>query len=290
MSERSRANAVQAREDLERAVLALRDSAAWRRHLAVLARFHHYSINNQFLIGCQMPEASYVRGFRSWLDAGRAVRKGERGIRILAPRPWQRPETDDDGEERAAGGVSFAVVHVFDVSQTDPIPGHPHPWVPPVRHAAAGDEFAAWMLWDGLMTHAGDLGLSVSTRAADPLAGPHTFGYYHHDGRAIWVRPERARADMAATLAHELAHAVTREAVAALPRAVREVVAESVAYAVGARFGLDLALRSTTYVASWLDDPAAFRAGMAAIHDGAAALIDAVDATLAQDGAYDRAA
>ncbi|MCC6792740.1 MAG: hypothetical protein IT336_13695, partial [Thermomicrobiales bacterium] len=140
------------------------------------------------------------------------------------------------------------------------------------------------------MTHAGALGLAVSTCVDDPLAGPDTFGYYHHAARAIWVRPDRDRADMAATLAHELAHAVTRGAVAALPRHVREVVAESVAYAVGSRFGLDLALRSTTYVASWLDDPESFRVGMAAIHDGAAALIDAIEEALTLETALDLAA
>jgi hypothetical protein len=46
-----------------------------------------------------MPEASCVRGFKDWLDAGRAVRKGEHGIRIFAPRPWQRPATGDAGDD-----------------------------------------------------------------------------------------------------------------------------------------------------------------------------------------------
>jgi hypothetical protein len=136
----------QAREDLERAVAALRDSTAWKRNLAILARFHRYSINNQLLIGCQCPDASFVRGFKGWLDLGRAVRKGERGIRMIAPRPWERTETDNIGEEHVDGGFSFTVVHVFDVSQTDPIPGHPHPWEPPVRQSATGDESVAWSI------------------------------------------------------------------------------------------------------------------------------------------------
>jgi hypothetical protein len=86
---------------------------------------------------------------------------------------------------------------------------------------------------------------------------------------------------MAASLAHELAHAVTHDACAGMTRDVCEVVAESVAYAVCSRFGLDLSLRSVDYVAGWLDDPEAFRVGiMAAIHDGAAALIDAIEAAM----------
>jgi hypothetical protein len=99
---------------------------------------------------------------------------------------------------------------------------------------------------------------------------------------------------MAATLAHELAHAVTHDACAAMPRDACEVVAESVTYAVCSRFGLDLLLRSVDYVAGWGHppghDPAAFRVGMAAIHDGAASLIDAIEAAMADAGEVELAA
>ena len=71
MSERSQAHAAQARADLERAVAALRDSDDWRCNLAVMARFHRYSFRNQLLIGLKMPDATYVRGFKSWIDASR---------------------------------------------------------------------------------------------------------------------------------------------------------------------------------------------------------------------------
>jgi len=75
-----------------------------------------------------------------------------------------------------------------------------------------------------------------------------------------------------------------------MPRDVREVVAESVAYAVCSRFGLDLSLRSVDYVAGWLNDPRAFRVGMAAIHDGAASLIDAIDAAMTDASEFELAA
>ena len=93
---------------------------------------------------------------------------------------------------------------------------------------------------------------------------------------------------MAATLDHKLAHAVTHDACAGMPRDVCELVAESVAYAVCSRFGLDLSLRSVDYVAGWGHpqghDPKAFRVGMAAIHDGAASLIDAIEAAMTDAG------
>jgi hypothetical protein len=269
----------------------LRDSDAWHRNLAVMAQFHRSSFRNQLLIGLQMPDATYVRDFKSWIDAGRCVRKGETSIRIFAPRPWQRETAvDEAGTLQIEQGVSFAAVPVFDVSQTDPIPGHPHPWQPPQRHAASGDESLAWTIWEAMLAHASVLGIIVSTSDSDPLARPASYGYYLHEAAAVWVRPDRARADMAATLAHELAHAVTHAACAEMPRDVREVVAESVAYAVCSRFGLDMTLRSVDYVAGWLDDPEAFRMGMVAIHDGTASLIDAIDAAMSDAGELELAA
>jgi antirestriction protein ArdC len=278
MSNRERV--AQAQRELAAAVAALHDSATWKRTLAVMARFPRYSANNQCLIAYQRPDATYVRGFRAWIDAGRAVRKGEKGIRILAPRPWSRVEPDDAGAERAASGISFTVVSVFDVGQTDPIPGHPHPWQPPQRPAATGDAATARALWNAMTEHAAALGLTVSTRAAH-AGGPAVYGAFAPSLHRIWVRPDRALADMAATLAHELAHAVTPESCAGMTRDQREVVAESIAYAVGSRFGLDMTLRSAHYVATWLDDAETFKTTMHAIHAGAAALIDALDATLA---------
>jgi antirestriction protein ArdC len=269
----------------------LRDSDAWRRNLAVMAQFHRSSFRNQLLIGLQMPDATYVRDFKSWIDAGRCVRKGETSIRIFAPRPWQRETAvDEAGTLQIEQGVSFAAVPVFDVSQTDSIPGHPHSWQPPQRHAASGDESLAWTLWEAMLAHASALNFTVSTSDSDPLVRPASYGYYLHEAAAVWVRPDRARADMAATLAHELAHAVTHAACAEMPRDVREVVAESVAYAVCSRFGLDMTLRSVDYVAGWLDDPEAFRMGMVAIHDGAASLIDAIDAAMSDAGELELAA
>ena len=85
---------------------------------------------------------------------------------------------------------------------------------------------------------------------------------------------------MTVTLAHELAHALTHEATRAMSRGGREVVAESIAYAVCSLAGLDLELRSVDYVAGWLDDPDAFKAGMAAIHASASSLISAIEPAL----------
>ena len=75
-------------DKLAQGVAALRDSEEFKRYLDVAARFHSYSFGNQILIGMQYPDASRVAGYKTWQGMGRQVRKGENGIRILAPRPW----------------------------------------------------------------------------------------------------------------------------------------------------------------------------------------------------------
>ena len=53
--------------------------------LKTMARFHRYSLHNVCLIVAQRPTATRVAGFHTWRTLGRFVRKGEKGIAILAP-------------------------------------------------------------------------------------------------------------------------------------------------------------------------------------------------------------
>jgi hypothetical protein len=72
---------------LEQLAQALEDghSETLTKYLATLARLHIYSFSNVLLIACQMPEATKVAGYQTWRKLGRQVRKGEKGIAILAP-------------------------------------------------------------------------------------------------------------------------------------------------------------------------------------------------------------
>src|SRR6516162_6113412 len=123
-SERRRAD----RQQLERAARALLDSDGWQRWVRVRATngLARYSFHNQLLIALQCPDASYVAGFRAFLKLDRCVRKGERAIRILAPmsvrcREAEHAEGNDPGEERRR--TVFRAVAVFDVAQTEALPG-----------------------------------------------------------------------------------------------------------------------------------------------------------------------
>jgi antirestriction protein ArdC len=84
---------------------------------------HALSLHNVLLIAMQCPTATIVGGFRQWIKAGRAVRKGEHGISIWVPvKP--KGETEQGAAPAAdpkGGDTRFIAGYVFDVSQTDEI-------------------------------------------------------------------------------------------------------------------------------------------------------------------------
>jgi hypothetical protein len=94
--------------------------------LAVItALFQGYSARNACLIALQAPNATEVHGFKAWLELGRCVRKGEKGIGILAPagqgrgveaKPSTETETATEGK---SGRQFFRVAYVFAREQTD---------------------------------------------------------------------------------------------------------------------------------------------------------------------------
>ncbi len=53
--------------------------------LNYLAGMSRYSWNNVLLIASQRPNATHVAGIHAWNGLGRTLKKGEKGIAILAP-------------------------------------------------------------------------------------------------------------------------------------------------------------------------------------------------------------
>ena len=82
--------------------------------LKTMARFHKYSWHNVCLIASQRPAATRVAGFQTWRTMGRFVRKGEKGIAILAPIIGRREAESASDNERAV--VGFRAAYVFDGS------------------------------------------------------------------------------------------------------------------------------------------------------------------------------
>src|SRR3984893_15732118 len=113
------------RERLKQAAQELLSSEGWRRWVRVRASFHAYSAGNCMLFALQCNqrgiEPQHVAGFRAWLNLGRCVRKGATALRILAPvAGTQRDQQGEDADERR---VFFRPAFVFQLSQTEPLPG-----------------------------------------------------------------------------------------------------------------------------------------------------------------------
>src|SRR6185437_12200433 len=91
-------------------------SQALKLYLAMMSRFHRYSWGNVLLIYSQRPDASHVAGFQAWLKVRRFVRKGEKGIVILAPMVGRKKSDDVLTEDAQTRLFGFRAAHVFDVS------------------------------------------------------------------------------------------------------------------------------------------------------------------------------
>lgn len=86
-----------------------------------------FSEKNMWMLYTQNPEATHCQGFNKWKEAGRVVRKGEKGLKIFAPskRKIRDEETGEKLIDEATGKDReqefFIMVSVFDIAQTDPV-------------------------------------------------------------------------------------------------------------------------------------------------------------------------
>lgn len=225
-----------AREQLDQALAQLVGQDEWLRWLDTRSKFHRYSFGNTLLIAFQRPEATQVAGYKAWQALGRQVRKGERGIAILAP----VIRKDDEGERVVVG---FRTVHVFDVAQTD---GDALAEAP-VR--VLDTDSGLTDLSDSLIGHVLTEGLDLVRE--DIASGAN--GYIDRADRRIVVGTHLGRDAAIKTLIHELAHWHDLGTSADYQRADAEIVAESVAYIVASTYGLDTSDYSVGYVAAWAD-------------------------------------
>lgn len=258
----------------------IQQSEHFRSFLLTMSKFHDYSLGNLILIASQRPDATRVAGFSTWKNLGRWVKKGEKGIAILAPclppkaiksvEPAVEKDDRDIEEEKKQEVIRplyFKVVYVFDVSQTE---GKELPeFEVPVLSGEANEE-----LFEKMLRLAKTEGLVVSFDSK-PDQDPAIKGYY--SGKTIWVRPEEARAQQLKTLIHEVAH-YSSEGVFRIPRRDAETIAESAAFSVGAHFGFDTGARSFPYVAIWSQDKKVLEQNLGQIRQVTGRIIEGIEA------------
>jgi hypothetical protein len=206
------------------------------QYLAMLAKFHRYSFGNVLLILSQKPDATHVAGFGTWKQMGRFVKKGEKGIVIIAPMSI-RPKDEESATEPAKQArpiLRFRGVYVFDVAQTD---GQDLP--EPAR--VSGDprhyleSICALVAARGITLDNDDL-----PQGADGVSR----------GGRISIRPGLEPANEFSVIVHELAHELLHrgEDRKTLSKTVRETEAEAVAFVVSQAIGLHTGTAASDYI------------------------------------------
>ena len=234
-----------------------------REYLAFQARFHRYSFNNCLLIALQKPDAAFVAGFQRWKELNRFVRKGEKGIVILAPlvkRSKRDEETRRDEDEPSAKVVGFRAAYVFDVSQTE---GEELPQMSDI----SGDP---GILTDTLRRLIARFG--VELRYEEQLGGALGIS----EGGRIAVLQELPVAEEFAVLAHELAHELLHrtERRKETTKTIRELEAEAVAFVVCRAAGLESLERSSDYIQLYQGNKELFLASLSHIQRVATQIVD----------------
>lgn len=258
----------------------------YAQYLQTMSKFHRYSFNNTLLIAMQRPDATLVTGYRNWQSMGRQVKKGEKGITILALAPIKRkreqeildqnhmPLLDADGkpktEEVEVVIPRFKPTTVFDISQTD---GEPIETLAPEELTEAVADYDLFMK--------AITAVSPVPIRFDEIAG-EAKGYYHSGDKEIVIQKGMSESQTIKTAIHETGHArlhdkdIMEEQGIEKDRLTKEVEAESVAYCVCSAFGVDTSEYSFPYIAGWSSgrDMKELKASMDIIRKTAGEMID----------------
>ena len=285
---------------IEAGIQDLFQSDKFADYLRTMSRFHNYSYNNTILIHMQMPSATHVAGFNKWKNQfGRHVKKGEKGLTIIAPTPFKKrieemkldpdtraPVLDHDGnvimEEREIEIPLFRPVKVFDVSQTE---GRP---LPSLVSSLTGDvqQYEAFM---------------EALRRTSPVSimfkplREGLDGFLSLNDQTITIREGMSQVQTVCAAVHEITHAMLhnrereqltaaagitdREPPKPKDKNTKEVEAESVSYTVCQYYGIETSANSLGYIATWSKDKTLpeLKASLETISKTANILITSID-------------
>jgi hypothetical protein len=203
------------------------------------------------LIARQKPDATNVAGIRTWNSLGRFVKRGEKGILILAPMVGLRRsrqneiatdiETDNAADERKPEQqlIGFRAVYVFD-SQTE---GKELPTLTEVQGDVSG---YCERLFGFVQSQGVELNYSERIAPAKGLS---------HGGK-ITLLSGMQPAEEFSTLVHEIGHEMLHrgDRRTLTTKKVRETEAEAVAFVVCQAVGLQTGTSSADYIQLWHGD------------------------------------
>ena len=192
------------------------DGEKYQKYLDVQSRFSRYTPTNALLILAQMPEATQLKDFNGWKEAGASVQRKPKSVKILEPgKEYDR----EDGTR----GTSFEVKRVYDASQTR---GR-------VRSAPAVK------LDDRVLLKALIHRTPVPIQTVDSL--PNNMGaLYDHNQQVIFVCRGMGAEDIFRSVSKELAHAEIAGMSENYNRNDAAFKAYSASYLLGKRYGVDV--------------------------------------------------
>lgn len=229
-----------AKEALERLELAFHkwlESENFSEFERLLRNFHNYSLNNLLLILSQKPNATRIAGFNTWKKMERNVKKGEKGIMIIAPNTKKIVTGSDSDEEEVIFKVTgFRPVYVFDISQTEG-----KDLVEELLDMEIKDEYEGL---GEIITKIENMGYKVEWYD-ESIQGEH--GFVVKPNNIIHVLSNQASGQKASTILHEWTHLQCSN----MDVETEEVIAQSVSYFIMARMGLDTSWYTAKYLQRW---------------------------------------
>ena len=242
---------------IEDSLQAINTDKDWINFLCFQAQFYNYSFGNAMLIFSQNPNATYVKGYKAWNQLGRYVKKGSKGLAILAPcirkvEVFKEPDNknlyhDEEAEKEIRKVVSgFRIAYVYDIADTD----GDDSMLPVLVTGLAGNGEQEKEIYERL------LNVISKEHCVQEVSGTASKGSFNLETKVISIREDLEYLQKIKTLLHEYAHLLDFQMHPEddISRNRRELIAESVAFIVSLRLGLDTSRYSMSYIKSWLKD------------------------------------
>lgn len=244
-------------EQIDLALDSINSDEDWLKYLYFQSKFYNYSFGNAMLIMTQNPNASYVKGYKSWNQLGRYVKRGATGLAVLAPciqnvevfkEPEDKSEYHDEKGEKVKKKVlkGFRIAYVYDIADTD----GSDEYLPVLVTGLAGNGEQEKEIYERLFE------FISKEHEIKEVMGTASKGSYNLSTKVISIRTDLEYLQKIKTLLHEYAHLLDFEMHPEedIRRNRRELIAESVAFVVSLRLGLDTSRYSMSYIQSWLKD------------------------------------
>lgn len=238
-------NVAETIKTLEKEMTNIFNDTNYKKFLSLMSNFNNYSLNNLQLILIQKPDATNVASFETWKKAGRYVKKGETGIRIIFPIKYLKNKKNEENEEtKEPSNIYFKVGSVFDISQTEAAKGK-EDLLKKYKPKILDNNDPAFVEYIELFKS-----ISQFPIYFDDLNNAKANGYCDFGTDEIHIKNSLPAAQQLKTIIHEVAHSLLHKD-SDLSKELKEIEAESVAFVVSNNIGLDSSEYSFGYLASW---------------------------------------